>query len=397
MLLEAFVWPVSAVMKIWHWLLAQVLHIAPDTAWVLSILLLVVTVRGFLVPFNWSMYRSTRVMLMMRPEQEKLEERYGQSTEPEDVIAHDKALKNLNKEYGYNPMTGCIPPLVQIPFILGLYRLLMWMSVPENGRTNSDIGLLTPEDIASFLDASFMGVPLPAYVSMSAEQFAALGTTSDDVRAVAIPLLICALTFTTINTVVSQLRTRVHLDWNKTMSRTMYRWLWSLVVVVPVMLGFVGMTGLIPVALLMYWFLGNLWTLSQSVIMWILLAKKYPLREVHKEQIHNSRTKVLGEMREAKQTKKAAKRSWRRKKLTALVRPSTIPQVRREIEAEKTALKDERKEAKSEKQSLKKARDKVRSDNRKAEMEKRLEERKKKKNEKKGQVEDPAEQSDQME
>lgn len=379
MLLEAFVWPVSAVMKMWHWLLAQVLGVSPDTAWVLSIVLLVITVRAFLVPFNWSTYRSTRMMLMMRPEQERLEKCYGDSTDPEDVAAHDEALKELNKDYGYNPVTGCIPPLVQIPFILGLYRLLMWMSVPENGRTDSNIGLLTPEDAASFLDASFMGVPLPAYVSMSAEQFSALGTTSEDVRAVAIPLLIFALAFTTLNTFVSQLRSRTHLDWNATVSRNVYTWMWSMLVIIPVVLGFVGMTGLIPVALLLYWFLGNLWTLSQSVIIWYMLVKKYPLREEHKEQIHTSRTKVLGEKREEKRAKKNARHSWRRRRLSALVRPATIPQVSRDIKAEKEAMKAERKNAKAEQKSLKKARDKVRSDNRKAEMEKRRDERKRQK------------------
>jgi len=379
LLLEAFVWPVSAVMKMWHWLLAQVLGVAPDTAWVMSIVLLVITVRALLVPFNWQMYRSTRMMLMMRPEQERLEKRYGESTEAEDIVAHDEALQELNKEYGYNPMTGCIPPLVQIPFILGLYRLLMWMSVPENGRTNSNIGLLTPEDIASFLDASFMGVPLPAYVSMSAEQFAALGTSNEQVRAVAIPLLIFALIFTTVNTFVGQLRTRTHLDWSSTVPRTVYKWMWGVMVIIPIMLGFAGMTGLIPVALLMYWFLGNLWTLSQSVLIWYVLARKYPLREVHKEQIHTSRAKALDEQREVKQIKKTAKRSWRRRKLKALAHPTTIGQVRRDIKAEKAAMKAERKEAKQEKKSLQKARNKVRSDIRKTEMEKRLEERKRKK------------------
>lgn len=383
-MLEAFVWPVSAVMKMWHWLLAQVLGIAPDTAWVMSIVLLVITVRGFLVPFNWATFKSSRMMLMMRPEQEKLEEKYGSSTDPEDVAAHDRALKDLNKEYGYNPMTGCIPPLVQIPFILGLYRLLMWMSVPENGRAGGNIGLLSPADTASFLQASFMGVPLPAYVSMSPEQFASLGTTGDQVRSVAIPLLIFALIFTTVNTAVSQLRSRTHLDWSQTATRNMYTWMWSLVIFTPVMLGFVGMTGLIPVALLLYWFLGNLWTLSQSVIMWYLLTRKYPLRDVHKEQIQSSRARVLGEARELKRSKRAAKRSWRRRKIGALTRPSSIPQVRREIKTEKEAFKNERKDRKSEEKSLKKARNKVRSENRKADMKKRREERKRRKEEQAG-------------
>lgn len=381
-MLEAFAWPVSAVMKMWHWLLAQVFNVAPDTAWVMSIILLVLTVRGFLVPFNWSMFKASRMMLMMRPEQEKLEARYGSSTDPDVVAEHDQALKDLNKEYGYNPMTGCIPPLVQIPFILGLYRLLMWMSVPENGRTDSNIGLLTQEDIASFLDASFMGVPLPAYVSMSPEQFAALGTTGEEVRAVAIPLLIFALIFTTVNTAVSQLRTRTHMDWNQAAARNIYKFMWPMVILIPIMLGIAGMTGLIPVALLMYWFLGNLWTLAQSVIMWYLLARKYPLREVHMSQIHAARSKATSQKRDAKKAKRAAKRSRRRRKWAALAHPSTLPQVRRDIKAEKEAEKVARKEEKAEEKALKKERNKARTANRKAEMEKRLEERKREREEK---------------
>ena len=160
-MIEAFVYPVSAVMKFWHWLLADIFTVSPDTAWVLSIVLLVVTVRGFLVPFNWSIFKSTRVMLMMRPEQAQLEKQYGESLDANDIEAHEKALKKLNKDYGYNPLTGCIPPLIQLPFILGLYRLLLWMSVPENGRTGTNIGLLTPDDIAGFLQLSLIHISEP--------------------------------------------------------------------------------------------------------------------------------------------------------------------------------------------------------------------------------------------
>lgn len=232
---------------------------------------------------------------------------------------------------------------------------------------------------------------------MSPEQFAAMGTTSSEVRAVAIPLLIFALIFTTLNSALSQLRARTHLDWNATVPRTMYQWMWWMLIIIPVMLGFAGMTGLIPVALLMYWFLGNLWTLAQTAIMWYLLVRKYPLRDVHKEQIHTSRTKVLGEKREEKKSKKATKRSWRRRKLAALAHPSTLSDVRHEIKSEKEAIKAERKEAKSEKKSLKKARDKARSEIRKAKAEERKREKEKEEASNSAEASSDAEEPDQIE
>ena len=103
---------------------------------------------------------------------------------------------------------------------------------------------------------------------MSPEQFAALGTTSPEVRAVAMPMLISAIIFTTFNTFVSQLRSRVHLDWDAHMSVKVYNLMWWMLFVIPVILGVAGTTGLIPIALLMYWFLGNLWTLIQTIILW---------------------------------------------------------------------------------------------------------------------------------
>lgn len=378
-MLEAFVYPVSAVMKFWHWLLADVFSAAPDTAWVASIVLLVLTVRGFLLPFNWQVFRSSRQSLMMRPEMARLEERYGGSTDPEDVAAYDKAVRELQREHGFNPLAGCIPPLVQIPFILGLYRLLIWMSVPENGRTGANIGLLTPADIESFLNASFLGIPLPAYVSMNAEQFAALGTTEPEVRSVAIPLLICAIIFTTFNTFLSQLRSRTHMDWSQSMSFGVYRFMWWMLLLVPIMLAVAGLTGLIPVALLLYWFLGNLWTLGQTAVMWWMLVRKFPLSDDHRAHILTSRTEAVNERRQGKREKREAKWSRRRRQAIALTRPSTIPQVRRDIAAEKSAEKQERKGAKAEQKQLRKEKNRVRGEIRREQMAKRREEREAKK------------------
>lgn len=370
-MMEAFVYPVSAVMKGWHWLLADLLRIPADLAWVLSIILLVITVRIFMAPFTWSTFKSSRAMLMMRPEQWDLEERYGTSVDPDDVATHDQALKDLNKKYGYNPLTGCIPPLVQIPFIIGLYRLLIWMSVPENGRTGSDIGLLTRDDISSFLDASFMGVPLPAYVAMKPEHLEALGTTRDDTIAVAAPLLLCAIIFTTLNMFVSQLRSRVHMDWSQKASVKIYTFMWFFMLVTPVLLAFIGLTGLIPIALLMYWFINNLWTMSQTILMWHALSRIYPLQHEHQEHILRARLDHVISQRIERRARRDARRSKWGRRIDALAHPSSMSDINQEIKDEREAVRLERKEERLEKKALLKEKSKVRSDLRKAELQER--------------------------
>ena len=142
--MNLFVFPVSAVMKFWHWLLADVFGAAQDTAWVASIILLVVTIRSVIAPFSWTIIKSARTSLLMRPELKALEERYRSATSHEDIAAFDRERAEVQKKYGYNPFAGCVPPLIQIPAFLGLYRLLLWMSVPENGHSGSCLLYTSP-------------------------------------------------------------------------------------------------------------------------------------------------------------------------------------------------------------------------------------------------------------
>lgn len=356
-MIDAFVYPVSAVMKLWHWLLGTVLGFPSSGAWVASVILLVVTIRALIAPLTWMSYRTSRVIVIMRPKLAALDEQYGTDTTPEGVRQHEQAKREVHKEHRYNPFAGCLPVLIQLPFFLGLYRLLLWMALPDRAQGHS-LGLLTPEDVASFQEAEFFGVPLPAYMSMSPEQFAHLGTSLDDVQSVAIPMLACALFFTTFNMVVSQLRTRSTLEWNDPTARRIYRLIWLVVPFVPLMIGIAGMTGLVPVALLLYWFTGNLWTLGQTIVLWWLVVRVHPLGDDAREHIAASRV-ALNEQRAAT---RSTKRSRRSRRLKSLARPSTIPAVRREIRAEKAKEKRAKADAKQEKKELARKRNEARKE-----------------------------------
>lgn len=54
-------------------------------------------------------------------------------------------------------------------------------------------------------------------------------------------------------------------------------------VFVPVMLFFVAFNVPIPWAIIIYWFINNLWTLVQSLLFIVMVRVRYPLREEHHE------------------------------------------------------------------------------------------------------------------
>ncbi len=350
-MLELLVYPVSAVMKGWHWLLADVFATPTDTAWVATVILLVLTVRGLIAPFAWQTYKTARATFLMRPHLHEVKQQYATSVTPEALRAEDEARKQIHKEYGYDPRAACVPALIQVPVFLGLYRLLFWMAVP-GATAGQNIGVLGAEEIAGFRAATLAGVPLPAYVGMSPQQFAFLGTSLDDVRLLALPLIIAAIAFTSLNLLISQLRNRSTLEWEHTLSRRAYYAMYWAIPLVAIALAIAGLTGLVPVALLLYWVVNNLFTFTQTALFWLLIVRRYPAGELH----HRFQAEALAEVQRRRQQATARKRSLRTKRLAVLTHPASSAELRRAIRGQKQAWKDEQAQRKAESKALAKQR-----------------------------------------
>lgn len=357
-------YPVSAVMKFWHWVLAGVFSLPNDAGWIAAIILFVFTVRGLILPFAWQTYKTTRKAFLMRPHLQAVEEQYGTSINPDDLRAEEEAREQIHKDHGYNPLASCVPAMIQIPMFLGLYRVLYWMAVPTAAEGHR-IGILSDDEVASFRATTFLGVPLPAYVSMSPEQFDFLGTTLHDVRSLALPLILTAIVLTSTNMVITQLRSRATLEWTSPMSLHVYQGMWWVIPLIALSLLFAGMTGLVPIALLMYWVLNNLFTTVQNAVMWWLSVRVMPSSELHHESQVQARAKVM----DARRERKERKRAFRRKRLSALTNPTTFVAVQRELREEKRAARAQKSSEKAEKKTLKKQRNQARKEMNRAKAE----------------------------
>ncbi|EFB41920.1 MULTISPECIES: membrane protein insertase YidC [Parachlamydia] len=88
-------------------------------SWAFSIILLTVALRVMLYPLNaWS----TKSMLRMQqiaPEVKAIQERHKKDPKKAQL-----EIMNLYKERGVNPVSGCLPLLIQMPFLIGMFDLL---------------------------------------------------------------------------------------------------------------------------------------------------------------------------------------------------------------------------------------------------------------------------------
>lgn len=202
--MDLFAYPVSLVMKFWHWVLGFVVDPDSGIAWVGSVILLVVTVRLLLLRSMWRQQYSMRKMAQLGPKMKELQLKYKDRKSPEDRQEQAKEMQAMYSDAGVNPLAGCLPLLVQIPVFLGLYYVLLNFSPRdvsiEEAQTMSN-GAFGPDQVSSFLNAEIFGVPLASYIRMPQEVMDSLhpGLERADILMLAVPLFVLAGIATFIN------------------------------------------------------------------------------------------------------------------------------------------------------------------------------------------------------
>ena len=87
--------------------------------WGFAIIALTLIVKMALYKLSEAQYRSMAKMRKFAPRIQNLKERYG-----DDRERMQKAMMDLYKKEGFNPLAGCWPMLVQFPVFIALYSVL---------------------------------------------------------------------------------------------------------------------------------------------------------------------------------------------------------------------------------------------------------------------------------
>lgn len=85
----------------------------------MAIIILTVVIRVILFPFTITQMRTMRKMQELQPELKKLQEKYKK-----DPQRLNKETMELWRRERASPLSGCLPMLLQLPFLFALFRVL---------------------------------------------------------------------------------------------------------------------------------------------------------------------------------------------------------------------------------------------------------------------------------
>jgi YidC/Oxa1 family membrane protein insertase len=72
-------------------------------------------------------------MNALKPEMDEIQARYKNSKKSEDKMKQQEEIMKLYKKHNVNPLSmGCLPMLIQIPIIMGMYRAVVETSALSN-------------------------------------------------------------------------------------------------------------------------------------------------------------------------------------------------------------------------------------------------------------------------
>lgn len=206
--------------------------------WVLAIIAMTIIIRAALMPLFVKQIKSTRNMQILQPQMKELQRKYKHDREKltQETMA-------LYRETGTNPLSSCLPLLLQMPIFFALFRLINHAS---NGRTQ---GVLNQEQVDSLKAATLFGAKI-------SDSFTGGDGLAVKALAAVLVLLMIATTFLTQRQLMAKNMPPEAMTGPFAQQQKM------MLYVLPLVFGIGGIA--FPIGVLLYWTTSNAWTMGQQ-------------------------------------------------------------------------------------------------------------------------------------
>ena len=249
---------VGSVLVFFHSILTS-LGLGADSGitWGLSIVLLVVAMRLLLFPLFVKQVKSQRAMQALQPKVKALQQKHKGDRE-----TLNREMMALYKDHGANPLSGCLPILLQLPIFFALFQVLNSLRPNDvvDGEPVFTEGRGIPQDLVeSAGQAEFFGSRISASFTSSAEIISALdaSVTATRVAAVVMIVLMGLTTFITQKQLIARAGS---VDPQQQMIQKF------LLYVMPFSFAIFGFS--FPLGVLLYWLTTNVWSMGQQ--QWVI-------------------------------------------------------------------------------------------------------------------------------
>ncbi|MEN9714266.1 MAG: hypothetical protein RLZZ164_930 [Actinomycetota bacterium] len=240
-------WVIEAILVLFYKVFSFLTQ-APDAGitWVLSIIGLVLVVRAALIPVFVRQIKSQRNMLVMQPELQKLQKKYKGKTDRESREKFAAEQMALYKRTGSNPLSSCLPLLLQMPIFAALFFTLNGAQHDKQG-----VAFLTAEMAKSFSSATLFGARL-------SETFLTAQSMNVQILAAVMVLVMTATQFITQKQILAK-------NQNPDVNNSQYAQTQKIMLYVfPVVFMISGIS--FPLGVMFYWLTSNFWTMGQQFL-----------------------------------------------------------------------------------------------------------------------------------
>jgi len=249
-------WFIELLLAGFHWFWSAI-GLDPDAGltWILSILGLVIVVRSALIPIFVRQIKSQRRMLEVAPQLKKIQDKYKGKKDQFSREAMSRETMELYKRTGTNPLSSCLPLLIQMPVFLSLTATL----TGAQAKVPTVVGLLGTNTADgrtlaySFGHASLFNVA-PLHLTLG----------SADGNGWVIGIAIGMIVLMSATQFYTQLQIMSKNQSPEMKASPTYKQQRILLYILPFIFIFSGFS--FALGVMFYWVFGNLWTMGQQFL-----------------------------------------------------------------------------------------------------------------------------------
>jgi len=139
-------------------LLVLIYNIIPGHDFGIAIIIVTIFVKLLLIPFSRKQIESQKKMQELQPKIKEVQQKYKNDKEKQS-----RAMMELYKENKANPFSGCLPMILQLVFLIAIYRVLF--NISKDGAAAEGIyPFIHNPGIVKHMFLGFLDLSVPANI-----------------------------------------------------------------------------------------------------------------------------------------------------------------------------------------------------------------------------------------